>query len=59
MLLRPFDGATYYFTMSDGAELMIANPDFDLEQHPNLLETTRLRAVLELLDQIMHTAKKE
>ena len=59
ILLRPFDGAVYYFTMPGGASLMIDNPQFDLERQSALPETTRLREVMDLLEQLMRIAKKE
>ena len=36
----------------------IPNPSFDLEHHPTLVQTKRIREVLDFLDELMHIAKK-
>jgi hypothetical protein len=58
ILLRPFDGVVYHFSMPLGASLMIDNPGFDLERQPSLAATARLREVLDLLDELTRIAKK-
>ena len=58
ILLRPFDGVTYHFTMPAGI-VIIDNPTFDLEHHPTLEETIRLREFLDFLEHLRRIAKKE
>jgi len=59
ILLRPFDGVVYHFTMPSGASLMIDNPAFDLERQPSFEETARLRDVMDFIEQLTRIAKKE
>jgi hypothetical protein len=59
VLLRPFDGVTYYFTFPRRDVILIDNPSFDLEHHAHLEETARLREVLDVLEDLTRLAKKE
>ncbi len=59
LLLRPFDGVTYRFTISGGALIEVPNPSCDLEHHAELGETARLREVMDLLPELTRIAKKE
>jgi hypothetical protein len=59
ILLRPFDGVVYSFTMPGREVISIDNPSFDLEHHPSLPETARLREALDFLEQLTRIAKKE
>lgn len=59
VLLRPFDGVTYQFTIRAGELIEIPNPAFELDHHPDREETARLREVLELLPELTRVAKKE
>lgn len=62
ILLRPFDGVHYYFSIlgSDGIRMIeVSNPAFDLEQHPSLEQTARLREVMDFIEELTRIAKKD
>ena len=62
IMLRPFDGVTYQFSIlgSDGVRsFWIDNPAFDLEYHPQLKETIRLKELLTFLEFLERRAKGE
>jgi hypothetical protein len=68
-VLRPFDGVIYEFSIYNVViagdlrianpmhDVKIANPAFDLEYHPELKESERLKDVLTLLTAIEQQAK--
>lgn len=59
VVLPPFDGVTYHFTIRGGELIEIHNPSFDLEYQPDREETARLRAVMDLLSELARFAKKD
>ncbi|WP_157693860.1 hypothetical protein [Opitutus sp. GAS368] len=62
IMIRPFDGVTYYFVFHSAAgtrEAWIDNPSFDLENNSHAEQRGRLKAVLDFLDIIERQAKGE
>ncbi|MEZ5277622.1 MAG: hypothetical protein R3F07_14680 [Opitutaceae bacterium] len=62
VILRPFDGVTYYFTVivpGSSRDVWIDNPSFDLDYHQHLEQCDRLKQMLQFLDIIERRAKNE